>query len=1144
MTRKLLMLTLIFIALVALLGTTALAAKAPAVKQGTDSRVAKVGQYSFADAHNDYLTQSSKAVGSQGQALGAFRPTQSPGVDIGDSWYEYQRNGSMRRMITTGIHTVGKADTFLVHFSWMYLPSRDISQAREYRYDVFNATSGIFGTETGLQPDDNYAGYCGVSRTLSNRAVVGGHNNLTPPAGPYQVQIYWDFGPGNSFFNTNSRVPDSTGEYCDTDPASVNGGIWPAFEYQEGPEMTVTHVIACESTTPEPVYQALYYFRKIGAGAAGVWDHPPFCLDTVAVLAHDLDVITDDSLVGLAWAANRSCDPACDTCSADPVSGNDCIEQDFGAGPQQDNDLYYKFNTHYGDPGAWMPRVNVTHNQDTIDGYRPYTDLSCLFASDGLFHIDYIGMLWRSSVDNPDDTGRATRRSRIFHVAADPATNLHGPITTIVNAEFFPPQCNGGGWNLNASKMTISECNGKLYTLFVKFNDPDEPGMADDCAYEENPGPYPIGAANGDIFISVSDDGGSTWDKARNITNSHTPGCDSTLGAGGPCDNDHWPSMVRFGTNFPGTFPVDATIPNSVLNDDPPSHAGYYLDAQYINDKSAGGIVQDEGWWQSSDVMWVRIPCVEPKREAVVYVSPNRIGCPCWTKHGTPKSVPGEIEGGGNVAANWAITPVTIVPPSPWLAVSPTGGTVNPNQRVPITITINNGGTVNNPGTIVYLDGFLVVNWGGAGGNPPPAGDYDTIFVECWVADTLIEPVWDTLFTACTRLEVSNHGNAGHQGEGRVNLDYVGTGQDCDDSAYVYLYDGSPYICYLSEADETPGLDTNCYYSLFVLWCDTNSLRPIDTFAVMSDSAGAQKYQTGVIVPGADSTVCIEKIWYAPKNDPETCSFVVQVIKFYGNPDDTTFTAPISVRMGEAIDWDVPADTGSRNNSGFDPTLRLYYQQGHEEDGAGCQSNDRRWAGMAFLDCYKNGVRCDDYPQIAQHGTYAHTNSTHVYPNGKIPDDTLYKYSGPSGYAAADSQATDLHTVMTFDTVATMTQADTFVFYVLLASHRNGTLNDFKDEVRAGIKWYCGHISPEDCGCCNGDGLRGNADGITGAGGEVDVADLTYLVAYLFLGGPAPPCLDEGNVDGITGAGGPVDVADLTYLVAYLFLGGPAPAPC
>ena len=80
-------------------------------------------------------------------------------------------------------------------------------------------------------------------------------------------------------------------------------------------------------------------------------------------------------------------------------------------------------------------------------------------------------------------------------------------------------------------------------------------------------------------------------------------------------------------------------------------------------------------------------------------------------------------------------------------------------------------------------------------------------------------------------------------------------------------------------------------------------------------------------------------------------------------------------------------------------------------------------------------------------------------------------------------------------------------------------------------------------GCCEN---RGNADGVIGPSGDpVDVADVTYLVAYLWLGGPDPVCAEEGNVDGIVGASGePTDVADVTYAVAYLWLGGPAPPPC
>jgi len=62
--------------------------------------------------------------------------------------------------------------------------------------------------------------------------------------------------------------------------------------------------------------------------------------------------------------------------------------------------------------------------------------------------------------------------------------------------------------------------------------------------------------------------------------------------------------------------------------------------------------------------------------------------------------------------------------------------------------------------------------------------------------------------------------------------------------------------------------------------------------------------------------------------------------------------------------------------------------------------------------------------------------------------------------------------------------------------------------------------------------------------GLAHVADLTYLVAYLFTGGVEPPCIDEGNVDGLIGPAGEIDVSDLTHLVAFLFTAGPPPAAC
>ena len=67
---------------------------------------------------------------------------------------------------------------------------------------------------------------------------------------------------------------------------------------------------------------------------------------------------------------------------------------------------------------------------------------------------------------------------------------------------------------------------------------------------------------------------------------------------------------------------------------------------------------------------------------------------------------------------------------------------------------------------------------------------------------------------------------------------------------------------------------------------------------------------------------------------------------------------------------------------------------------------------------------------------------------------------------------------------------------------------------------------------------RGNVD--HDPMGVLDIADLVYLVTYMFDGGPPPPCPGEADVD----ASVLIDIADLIYLVDYMFNTGPAPVPC
>jgi hypothetical protein len=62
---------------------------------------------------------------------------------------------------------------------------------------------------------------------------------------------------------------------------------------------------------------------------------------------------------------------------------------------------------------------------------------------------------------------------------------------------------------------------------------------------------------------------------------------------------------------------------------------------------------------------------------------------------------------------------------------------------------------------------------------------------------------------------------------------------------------------------------------------------------------------------------------------------------------------------------------------------------------------------------------------------------------------------------------------------------------------------------------------------------RGDVNG----DGDIDIADVVFLLNYLFLDGPEPTPLEAGDAD----CNGEVDIADVLFLINYLFISGPAP---
>jgi len=77
----------------------------------------------------------------------------------------------------------------------------------------------------------------------------------------------------------------------------------------------------------------------------------------------------------------------------------------------------------------------------------------------------------------------------------------------------------------------------------------------------------------------------------------------------------------------------------------------------------------------------------------------------------------------------------------------------------------------------------------------------------------------------------------------------------------------------------------------------------------------------------------------------------------------------------------------------------------------------------------------------------------------------------------------------------------------------------------------------EPCGCCIPP-IRGDVDYAEPF--AIDIADLVYLVDFMFTGGPPPICLEEADME----VNGEIDISDLVFLVDYMFNQGPPPPPC
>ncbi|MFH2035922.1 MAG: dockerin type I domain-containing protein [Candidatus Zixiibacteriota bacterium] len=1063
----------------------------------------------------------------QNQSLGVDEINSlSPGLQIGTTTYDYQSNCRMNRQ-------VGIRGNEYVHFDWMYQTDSTDGGDRGTGYNFWDSDDGElnFGSvgcnvHPRLGSENNYSGYVGLDVDTEGKVNISNHHD---EGNGYASTIWYDFQSGTCYFSPyRSKLPDSTMSAPDLyDEQDEYEQIWPSHEYQVWSGDTVTHLFTNQfEESIEPSYIA--YFRRVGSDTLGYWEYPPMVVDTIPVISQMVTASRVSGKVALVWAG--------------PIPDVQGDNESSLRGAQRENDLFYKLSDDMG--ATWGPDVNATWNK-TDEGWWLHGDLSALYGTD-----DYLHVIWDAREVTPISGGTYAHfyGCRLFHWSNRPDQN--NLIRVIKDANWDLPEapnyCYGGAWNeMSIVKMSISECEGKMYAVFCQFNDIYN-GISDDCHEDAFSAGRPS-TANGEVWISVSNNWGFNWDQARNLTNSYTPYC-NTEEAGNECDSDVWPSAARFGSqvvtgDYAGADVVDPS--EGVYTGD------YYLDVTFINDKFGGGCVQDAGIWTINPVKWIRVPCIDPVPNPVLSTSPGQITDPAWTMPNVQLDTTIRLENIGNAPLDISDISVAYVSGADWISLDVTSGInishLDPNYYE-LGIHLNASGVITTGPTVV--EGYLEITSTSLGGS------VDSFYISLIVADHVQFPVEGDIRTDCTRIIWNNAGNIGKGGnppDGGYNLNFF---DDCDitentsganDNINVYLYDGSPFILRKTSTDTL--LNS---YVFDANWLTSDGLRPLEDPTIDSTGHADYRYVYTGEFSTQDTAITARIKYYAPTH-ADSCEFIVMRQEF----TNTSGGVINDIYFGQLFDWDIPSDTTVRNGSDFDApggvgSMDVMWCYGGEygpDDIANndCILADQRLAGYAFYNGYRlpAGNQETDSLENPKGPWWTHLNDDWVSPTGNFVGSQLYSKmelmgstwetweATAEGSTNPDSMFQDLNMVSTYGKFS-MNNNDTLIFVTILSASTDGTsgllTNIAKARAWIASRPYIFEWPEFNPGCCV---VPGDAN----HNGVVNILDITFTIAYLYKGGAAPVCLDEADAN----SNEVINILDITYNIAYLYKGGAAP---
>ncbi len=533
------------------------------------------------------------------------------------------------------------------------------------------------------------------------------------------------------------------------------------------------------------------------------------------------------------------------------------------------------------------------------------------------------------------------------------------------------------------------------------------------------------------------------------------------------------------------------------------SSAMYVTDSlriQYIEDLDAGGIAQTEGGWTNNPVKNISVGCFSMDSIVTLVATPAELRYPCHTVPNQFRNETITLTNTGNVPGNWSVA----INGSFLSLEGSSTGVCNAGCNNTASFVVK----ITGPPTEGLYQGTIDVTYSLPDKAPQ---EFFAIPVDLYNFVNFYLPQNASIRTATNRLCFNQASESADSVAGHRFSYFADTSN--------YLFDG-----YLILGNDALNLSYSVYDGPFEAVPSPSN--PFGyTYAatpeMVCDSTSYTSFRkaTGRGV-NRDTTIGFTVDWYAPKHADSSDFYVGQFKVYKGSKNPTGSITNLS--LAYYTDWDVPSDTNTKNTAGFDATRSFIWTR-----GSWSSANLSRYAATA---AYRN----DGNPVI---GGWLLDHPTYVYPNLGFENDSLWSIMESlvqGTYRIYTGDPIDVGGGMLIYRDATINGAahDTLRFVVVLAATRNGGYSGLVSAVEKAQDWLCNHDLARGADICPAI-VCGDANG----SGSVGLADISYLISYIFIGGPAPVEPSSGDADG----SGCVDMSDAIFLINNFFGGGPAP---